>query len=259
MRSFRPLRSPPTSAGGLADGPRSLQGDAAEPIVAELFSVERLEQHAQSLAAAQAITSEPRRGHADPAARRRQRPRPARVVPRARRARSRRSGRSRRPPSGWSTTSTSSTSSCARSVTTCLRTTTASCRSSPRVISKAIRGSSGSRGRTSRTRTAASTRKACAHGARVPGGRAADDRRALGDRDQPADPAGREPPAPGRADRAAAARHASGPTSSPTACSASATTARKPPLRPCAGCRARGCRRPVESSSSSDCATRTRP
>lgn len=33
-----------------------------EPIRAELFSLERLEQHAESLAAAQAITSEPRRG-----------------------------------------------------------------------------------------------------------------------------------------------------------------------------------------------------
>jgi cyclic beta-1,2-glucan synthetase len=34
----------------------------AEPIVSELFSVERLEQHARSLAEAQTITSEPRRG-----------------------------------------------------------------------------------------------------------------------------------------------------------------------------------------------------
>ncbi len=37
-------------------------GDADEPIVAELFSVERLEQHAESLAAAQAVTDEPGRG-----------------------------------------------------------------------------------------------------------------------------------------------------------------------------------------------------
>ncbi|MBP1705281.1 MAG: glycosyl transferase [Chloroflexi bacterium] len=40
------------------------QAEAEEPILAELFSVERLEQHAESLAAAQSITSEPRRGHA---------------------------------------------------------------------------------------------------------------------------------------------------------------------------------------------------
>jgi cyclic beta-1,2-glucan synthetase len=37
-------------------------GDLEDPIVAELFSVERLEQHAQSLAAAQTITLDPRRG-----------------------------------------------------------------------------------------------------------------------------------------------------------------------------------------------------
>ncbi len=36
--------------------------DDAEPIVSELFSVERLEQHARSLAEAQTITSKPRRG-----------------------------------------------------------------------------------------------------------------------------------------------------------------------------------------------------
>jgi cyclic beta-1,2-glucan synthetase len=38
--------------------------DAQEPIRAELFSVERLEQHAESLAAAQHITSNPRQGNA---------------------------------------------------------------------------------------------------------------------------------------------------------------------------------------------------
>ena len=36
--------------------------ETAEPILAELFSVERLEQHAQTLAAAQTITDAPRRG-----------------------------------------------------------------------------------------------------------------------------------------------------------------------------------------------------
>ena len=34
-----------------------------EPILAELFSVERLEEHARSLAAAQRVTTQPRRGH----------------------------------------------------------------------------------------------------------------------------------------------------------------------------------------------------
>ena len=38
------------------------QVDASEPIVAELFSVERLEQHGESLAAAQSITRQPRAG-----------------------------------------------------------------------------------------------------------------------------------------------------------------------------------------------------
>src|SRR5258707_4765281 len=36
--------------------------DASEPIVAELFSVERLEQHGESLAAAQSVSREPRTG-----------------------------------------------------------------------------------------------------------------------------------------------------------------------------------------------------
>jgi cyclic beta-1,2-glucan synthetase len=38
--------------------------ESEEPILAELFSVERLEQHAQTLAAAQTITDAPRRGTA---------------------------------------------------------------------------------------------------------------------------------------------------------------------------------------------------
>ena len=41
-----------------------------------------------------------------------------------------------------------------------------------------------------------------AHGPGLPGGRAADDRRAVGDRDQPADPPRRQPPPPRGADRA---------------------------------------------------------
>ena len=42
--------------------PVQSQADASEPIVAELFSVERLEQHGESLAAAQSITQQPRAG-----------------------------------------------------------------------------------------------------------------------------------------------------------------------------------------------------
>jgi cyclic beta-1,2-glucan synthetase len=40
------------------------EAELAEPILAELFSVERLEQHAQTLASAQTVTDSPRRGHA---------------------------------------------------------------------------------------------------------------------------------------------------------------------------------------------------
>jgi len=40
------------------------QAELGEPILAELFSVERLEQHARTLAAAQAVTDAPRRGRA---------------------------------------------------------------------------------------------------------------------------------------------------------------------------------------------------
>ena len=59
MRPMRRLRDWPTSARRRVASPDDLD----EPIVAELFSVERLEQHATSLAAAQAITADPRRGH----------------------------------------------------------------------------------------------------------------------------------------------------------------------------------------------------
>ena len=96
-----------------------------------------------------------------PAPRRREWPRPARVVSRARPRDQGRALRSRRPRNGSSTTSPSSTSSCGRSATTCRRTTTASSPSSPRAISRDTRGSSVSPGRTSRTPTAASIRTAC--------------------------------------------------------------------------------------------------
>lgn len=44
--------------------PTNPLGDLGQPIVSEIFSVERLEQHAAALAAAQSITTEPRRGRA---------------------------------------------------------------------------------------------------------------------------------------------------------------------------------------------------
>ena len=52
VRSRRTFRTPPAPL-----------GDPDEPIVSELFSVDRLEQHAESLAAAEGVTAEPGRGH----------------------------------------------------------------------------------------------------------------------------------------------------------------------------------------------------
>ncbi len=60
MTSDRALRDPP----GRDRRRVRRQAGLEEPIVAELFSVERLEQHAQTLAAAQAVTDAPHRGHA---------------------------------------------------------------------------------------------------------------------------------------------------------------------------------------------------
>ncbi len=60
MRSIRRIRGWPTS---VRDPVASTDG-LEEPILAELFSIERLEQHGASLAVAQATTDDPRRGHA---------------------------------------------------------------------------------------------------------------------------------------------------------------------------------------------------
>ncbi len=60
MRLNQPLRDLP-GRDRRRDRPRA---KLEEPILAELFSVERLEQHAQTLAAAQTVTDAPRRGHA---------------------------------------------------------------------------------------------------------------------------------------------------------------------------------------------------
>ncbi|MBA2373718.1 MAG: hypothetical protein H0V74_05895, partial [Chloroflexi bacterium] len=60
MRSSQPLRDPP----GRIRARVRPQAELEEPILAELFSVERLEQHAQTLAAAQTVTDAPRRGRA---------------------------------------------------------------------------------------------------------------------------------------------------------------------------------------------------
>ena len=58
MRPNPPLRAPPSRIRRLVRPPTDLE----EPILAELFSAERLEQHARTLARAQVVTTEPRRG-----------------------------------------------------------------------------------------------------------------------------------------------------------------------------------------------------
>ncbi len=60
MRSNQALRDPPRRDRSRA----RQQAELEEPILAELFSVERLEQHARTLAAAQAVTDTPRQGRA---------------------------------------------------------------------------------------------------------------------------------------------------------------------------------------------------
>src|SRR5829696_4542675 len=52
MRPTPPLRDPPSRVRRLVRSPSDLE----EPILAELFSAERLEQHARTLARAQAVT-----------------------------------------------------------------------------------------------------------------------------------------------------------------------------------------------------------
>ena len=116
-----------------------------EPIRAELFSSERLEQHAESPGRGTPVT-----------VRREWVVRCCRVcwitggccsmrieeLPR----RFARGARSYPRRNGWSTISTSWTNSCTRSMMTSRLAITESCRSSPRVLRKAIQASSGWRG-----------------------------------------------------------------------------------------------------------------
>ena len=131
-----------------------------EPIRAELFSAERLEQHGESLAAAQRVTTTPRKG----------RPLLPRVLDNGRvllesyRAIAqaiRRSAPSHLRRNGWSTIITSSTNNCARSRTTCHPAIIENCLSWPRVHSRGIRASMGWPGHSSPIPTAGLTRKCC--------------------------------------------------------------------------------------------------
>jgi cyclic beta-1,2-glucan synthetase len=62
VRSIQPRGNRPTSPRREGRGSFDPLGDTDDPIVAELFSVERLEQHAQTLAAAQVVTDDPEGG-----------------------------------------------------------------------------------------------------------------------------------------------------------------------------------------------------
>ena len=117
MTANKSLRDPPGRARRRV-GPRA---ELEEPILAELFSVERLEQHAQHPGRRPDGHRQPPTGDAPSS-----RGSPRTVGSCSSRTaswpgRSRTNARSHRPPSGWSTTSRSSTSSSARSATTCRR------------------------------------------------------------------------------------------------------------------------------------------
>ena len=134
--------------------------DLEEPIRAELFSLERLEQHAESLAAAQTMTA----NRAGPPLLTPRVKENGRVLLESYRVIAgpfRRSTRLPPPPNGWSTTSTLSTSSFARFGTICPPATTESCPNSPRVTCRAIPESSELRGRLSPTPTADLIPKCC--------------------------------------------------------------------------------------------------
>ena len=178
--STRPL-GPHWSRRSAVPAPSAARLTPREPIRAELFSVERLEQHAESLAAAQR--------HDEPAPRPPALPRledngarPARLLPDDRAGDSRRSARSRRRRNGSSTTSTSSTSSSARSAKTCPRATIASCRSSPRARSRLSARLRRRLGVRRAHRQPVRAREPASLRARLPARAAADHRRAVGGR-----------------------------------------------------------------------------
>ena len=132
-----------------------------EPIRAELFSVERLEQHAETLAAAQAVLQTSDEG----------RPLLPRVLENGEcfsnttgkpRKRFRTSRRSRRRRNGSSITSTSLKNSSAKFVTICRQASTGNCRSLLRAPCRAIHASSELHGRSWRTPIVVSTRRCCA-------------------------------------------------------------------------------------------------
>ena len=254
MRSNQPLRDPP----GRDRRRVRPQAELEEPILAELFSVERLEQHAQTLAAAQKITDAPRRGRAVG-------PRIAengRVLLESYRvlARAIKDERSITPAAEWLVDNFHIVDEQLREIRDDLPPDYY--RELPKLADGPPRGlPAGPRPRLGLRRPHRQPLRPgepAAHGARLPGRGAADDRRAVGDRDQPADPPRREPAAPGGADRAQPGRAAEGGRARRQPARPRRGQRRRPRRRPCAGSRARRSRRRPASSSSSGCATRTR-
>ena len=201
IRRHRPRGSLPV--------PRESPWDNDELLREELFSIERLEQHATSLAAAQQVTARPPR-----------RPRLAcgssdnesvllgayRAIAQGRRAKV---APSPRPPNGCSTTTISSRRRSGRSARTCRP---GFYRQLPKLAQRALRGIP------ARVRHRLGVRRphrqpfrpglAAAVRARVPDRAAADHRRAVGRRDHAAHRARGEPAPRGAAHRRAAAPHA---------------------------------------------------
>ena len=131
--------------------PTASPWDNDELLREELFSIERLEQHAVSLAVAQQVASQSAASPAARGAAERQRGGAARRLSRHRHGPRGKVARSRRPPSGCSTTTISSKRRSARSARTCRRASTASCRSSRTGPSSDTRACSASPGHSSPT------------------------------------------------------------------------------------------------------------
>ena len=242
----------------LRRAPSASPWDNREPIREELFSVERLEEHARSLAIAQAVTSKPTRGHplagrlADNGA----------VLLDAYRRIARGDRRRARDHAGGgmadrqlSSRRTANSRNPLRSAARLLPAAAEAGRRTVRRISARVRSGLGFR---RPHRQPLRPRDAVPLRARLPGGPAADDRRTLGGRDHAADRAGREPQAPGRADRAQQRRTAGGGRSRrPLARRGRAH--RRTGARPCSpDTNVRRCRMHSRSSSCTGCAIRIR-
>ena len=229
-----------------------------EPIRAELFSIERLEQHAESLAAAQRVTTTPRRavrccracwttgGSCSQS---------YRAI-----AKAIREERAITPAAEWLVDNFHIVEEQLREIRDDLP--PGYYRELPKLAEGPLDGLS------ARLRLGLGVRRAYRQPvrpgdasplrARLPARAAADDRRAVGGRHHLAGRARRESPPPGGAHRAGDGRRARRPTRWPTACWVSAAVQRSLRRRSCGDSRAARWRRPSRYSSSSGCAIRIR-